>query len=130
MSESPVRAGVRFAFRTHIRGLVPASDVNWPADVRSKVSVHAFGHVADRAVGRCSLSRFRQVTCRYAGITCRVPVEQAPRRYEASDLPYSAAALIRPPKSAVLQHLKYRPAGGTKLRKLLRVRRIPRLTTS
>ena len=23
MSESPVRAGVRFAFRTHIRGLVP-----------------------------------------------------------------------------------------------------------
>ena len=43
---------------------------------------------------------------RKAVVTCRVPVEQAPRRYEASDLPYSAAALIRPPKSAVLQHLK------------------------
>jgi hypothetical protein len=29
---------VRLAFSTHIRGLVPASNVNWLADVRLKVS--------------------------------------------------------------------------------------------
>jgi hypothetical protein len=39
MLRSPVRAAVRFAFRVHICGLVPASDVNWLADVRSKVSL-------------------------------------------------------------------------------------------
>jgi hypothetical protein len=33
-----VRAAVRLALRTHICGLVPATNVNWLADVRSKVS--------------------------------------------------------------------------------------------
>ena len=33
-----VRAGVRFALRAHICRLVPASNVNWLADVRPKVS--------------------------------------------------------------------------------------------
>ena len=35
---SGVRTRVRFSFRTHILGVVPASDVNWLADVRPKVS--------------------------------------------------------------------------------------------
>jgi hypothetical protein len=33
-----VRDAVRLSFRAHICGLVPASDVNWLADVRPKVS--------------------------------------------------------------------------------------------
>jgi hypothetical protein len=37
-TKSRVRMAVRLAFSTHIRGLVPASNVNWLADVRSKVS--------------------------------------------------------------------------------------------
>jgi hypothetical protein len=54
-----VRAAVRLAFRAHICGLVPASDVNWLVDVRPKVLFQAFGQVSEGARGRYSLWRFR-----------------------------------------------------------------------
>jgi hypothetical protein len=34
--EEPVRAAVRLAFRAHICGLVPASNVNWLADLAAE----------------------------------------------------------------------------------------------
>ncbi len=56
----PVSTGVRFAFKAHMRGLVPASDVNWLAHVGPKVSVQAFARLLMKQLAAAACGDFRR----------------------------------------------------------------------